>query len=257
MKRIFWVLMLGLLLAGLTGCGSSTPTLDEAKAKMEQGDYEGAFTDLQAIVEANPDDVEAQFQLGMAALRSGHADVAQAAFQKVLELDPTRAAAVHHNLGVLYYQQGQIDEAIAQFEEALAEEPDDPDTHYQLGAAYLVQALPSDPNAPVDTAKVEQAIQEFEHSLAVEPEKAEALVGLGNAYLLEGKTEEAIAKLEEALKAAPEMPEALFTLGQAYAQAGRIDEAKAMLHRFLETDPPDAWAQQAQALLAQLEGLQP
>ncbi len=253
MKRGLRLLILLLVL--LTACGKSVPALDEATAKMEQGDYEGAFTDLQAIVQAEPDNVEAQFQLGMAALRSNHPAEAEAAFRRVLALDPERSAAVYHNLGVLYYQQGKIDEAIAQFKAALEKEPDDPDTHYQLGAAYLVQALPADPNGSIDEAKVNQAIEEFEQALKVEPEKAEALVGLGNAYLLEGKTEEAIAKLEEAVEAAPEMPEALFTLGQAYAQAGRIDEAKTTLHRFLETDPPDAWAQQAQALLTQLESL--
>ncbi len=252
-----WLGVLSVMLIILTACGTSLPTMEEAQAKMEQGDYEGAFTDLQAIVEANPDDAEAQFQLGMAALRSGHSEVAEAAFQKAMELDPMREAAVYHNLGVLYYQQGQTDEAIAYFKKALALEPDDPDTHYQLGAAYLVQALPADPNAPVDLSMVEQAMDEFKHALAIEPEKAEALVGLGNAYLLEGKTEEAIVQLEEAVKVAPEMPEALFTLGRAYAQAGRIEEAKETLHRFLETNPPAMWAQQAQALLAQLEGMEP
>ncbi len=256
MKRIFGVLMVGLILAGLAGCHASVPTLDEAKAKMEQGDYEGAFTDLQAIVEADPDNAEAQLQLGMAALRSGHEDVAQAAFQRVLELDPTQAAAAHHNLGVLYYQQGRIEEAIAQFQEALAEE-DDAGTHYQLGAAYLVQALPENPAVPVDEEKVQQAISEFERALAMDPERVEAMVGLGNAYLLEMRTDEAIEQLEKAVELDPQMPEALFALGRAYAQAGQVEDAKTMLQRFLATNPPELWVQQAQAILAQLDEMQP
>ncbi len=254
MRRWLWLILLVIV---LSACGGGIPSLDEAQAKMEAGDYEGAYTDLQAIVQAEPENVEAQFQLGIAALRSGHDEEARAAFKKVLELDPERAAAVHHNLGALAYQEGRIDEAIAEFKIALSSDPDDPDTHYQLGAAYLVQALPDDPTAPVDEAKVEMAIEEFQKALAVEPQKAEALVGLGNAYLFSQRTDEAITQLEAALEIAPEMPEVLFALGQAYAQAGRVEEARTMLQRFLETHPPQAWAQQAQILLSQLEGTAP
>ncbi len=252
MTRYLWLMVIAVLFITAGGCSHAVPSLEEAKAKIEQGDYDGAYADLQAIVQAEPDNVEAQFQLGIAALRSGHDDVARTAFQRVLELDPSRAAAVHHNLGVLAYQEGKIDEAIAAFQTALSSEPNDPDTHYQLGAAYLVQALPDSPDAPVDNAKVEAAMAEFEKALSIDPQKAEAMVGLGNAYLLRQQPDEAIAQLEAALEISPEMPEALFTLGQAYAQAGRIEEAKATLHRFLETNPPAPWVQQAQALLAQL-----
>jgi Tfp pilus assembly protein PilF len=89
--------------------------------------------------------------------------------------------------------------------------------------------------------------------LALAPGKPEALVGLGTLYLNQNKIAEAIDLLEQAVQSNPEMREALFALGMAYFARGDTVSAKATLQKFLDTQPPEQWANEAQEIMAQLE----
>ena len=258
MKRYVQIVYasLAFMLLIVTGCSPDATTmepvnLDDVKAQVEAGNYQAAAQALEKVVAENEENAEAYFLLGLSYFNLNRYQDAREAFNHALELDSDRAAAIHHNLGALAYQMGDIETAEAEFKAALETEPDDPDTHYQLGATYLVKALPADSQTP-DPEMLAEAQAEFERALELAPGKAEALVGLGNSYLLENRIEEAIDTLEDAVDANPEMPEALFALGRAYALGGRIEDARTTLARFLETDPPEVWAQQAQQLLQQI-----
>ncbi len=227
------VIMLMVLL--IAGCGTPEPAqpvdLEAIKAQLDAGQVSEVLTALEAAVKQEPENET---------------------FNRTLELDPARAAAVHHNLGALAIQLEDLDTAVAEFQASLALEPDDPDTHYQLGAAYLLQALPANENAAPLQEKLELARAEFTRALELAPGKAEVLVGMGNAYLLEGDITQATVYLEQAVAAAPEMPEALFGLGRIYALTGNVEQAREMLERCLAANPPQSWAEQAQELLKQL-----
>lgn len=248
------VIMLMVLL--IAGCGTPEPAqpvdLEAIKAQLDAGQVSEALTALEAAVKQEPENAEAHFLLGVAYFKTGAYEKARETFNRTLELDPARAAAVHHNLGALAIQLEDLDTAVAEFQASLALEPDDPDTHYQLGAAYLLQALPANENAAPLQEKLELARAEFTRALELAPGKAEVLVGMGNAYLLEGDITQATVYLEQAVAAAPEMPEALFGLGRIYALTGNVEQAREMLERCLAANPPQSWAEQAQELLKQL-----
>jgi cytochrome c-type biogenesis protein CcmH/NrfG len=99
---------------------------------------------------------------------------------------------------------------------------------------------------------LQQAETEFEQVLTLAPGKPEALVGLGTLYLNQNKITEAIELLEQAVQGNPEMREALFALGMAYFASGDTASAKATLQKFLDTQPPEQWAKEAQDIMAQL-----
>jgi tetratricopeptide (TPR) repeat protein len=222
------------------------------KAQMDTGEYQAARAALEDIVVADPDNAEAHFLLGLTYFNLENYALAQQHFEKSMALDPNRAAAVHHNLGVLAYQTGNVQRALEEFQSALEIDPDDPDTHYQLGATYLVMAFPMGASEP-DPELLQKAASEFQRALDLAPDKAEALVGLGNVYMLQANFSEAITVLKQAVEINPDMREALFALGRAYVQAGEIELARETLQRFLKTDPPAVWAEQAQDILEQLE----
>jgi len=226
-------------------------TLATAQGYIDAGDYEAAKVALEEIVAVDTQDAEAHFLLGLTYFNLQAYDQATDFFNQAMALDSERAPAVHHNLGVLAYQLGDMETAIAEFESALAIEPDDADTHYQLGAAYLVMAFPIGALEP-DTTHLTQSQKEFEQALALTSDKPEALVGLANVYMFQNKLTEAIELLEKAVEKVPDMREALFALGRAYAVSGQMEKASETLHAFLETDPPEVWAQQARELLTQL-----
>ena len=227
--------------------------LDAIQAEMDAGQYESARTKLEAMLTQDEQNGEAHFKLGLTQFNLGDLQSAQAHFSRSLELEPDRAAAVHHNLGVLAYQSGDMATALTEFQAALAADPEDADTHYQLGATYLIQAFPVGALEP-DATLLQQAEAEFNHALEIVPQKPEALVGLANIDMLRNDMVTAIDRLEQAIEQSPGMREALFALGRSYAATGQQDKAIATLQQFLDTDPPAMWAEQAEQMLADLGG---
>ncbi len=223
------------------------------QAEMDAGAYESARAKLEAIIASDETDAEAHFSLGLTLFNLGDYTAARDHFTRSLELDPERAAAVHHNLGVLAYQSGDMATAESEFGLALDADPADADTHYQLGATYLIQAYPMGAVEP-DAALLQKAESEFQNSLEIAPNKPEALVGLANIDMLRGEMEAAIERLEQAVAQNPDMREALFALGRSYAAVGRTEDARATLRQFIDTDPPAMWAEQAQQMLVELGG---
>jgi tetratricopeptide (TPR) repeat protein len=270
MQKRLWVSIVAIVLVvGALGFGgyyllrkpAETPTptdvvagddIQAAQAQLDAGQFAAAKATLEQLIARDANNAEAHFLLGLTHFNLQAYDQAKASFNRSLEIDPGRAAAVHHNLGVLSYQLGDMDAAVTEFQAALAIDPQDADSHYQLGATYLVMAFPAGALQP-DAGYLAKSQSEFELALQSAPSKPEALVGLANIYIFQNKVDDAIKLLEDALKQSPDMREALFALGRAYAVAGKNDQAKETLQRFLDTDPPDVWAQEAQQILDQLE----
>lgn len=221
--------------------------MDAVQAQIDAGQYAVARDTLQQAIVEDAGNAEAHFLLGLACFNLEEYPKARESFLKALELEPERAAAVHHNLGVLAYQTGEMETAVQEFKSALEADPNDPDSHYQLGATYLQIA-----SSTSDLSYLTQAEAEFQQVLKLTPGKPEALVGLGTLYLSQNKIAEATTLLEQAVQADPQMREALFALGVAYYSNGELSLAKETLQKFLDTQPPERWAKEAQDILAQL-----
>ena len=118
--------------------------------------------------------------------------------------------------GLKLSSQGRHAEAIAQFEQALALQPDDTKVLFALGntASQLGLAGPAE--------------QFFRRVLVLEPARLEAIVNLANLLRDAGQYDAAIALLDPALAREPESPELLLTLGSAWREKG--DFAKATNH---------------------------
>ncbi len=248
-------------IAGLEALTVQQPALAEAhlllgQAYLRAGRKDDAQAALVKGFSLKPDaalpldaqDPEDYFAAGNALATLGQFELALKAYDTTLKLQPGRANAVT-NIGVVYYQQGHLDQAIAQFKQALTIEPEDADTHYLLGAAQLQRASQSGTPGAADMTAAEQ---EFQTALKIKPEMAAAYIGLGNVYLLNQNFEQAAATLEQAVKLQPNSPEALFAVGQAYAALGRKPEALDALTRALQLNPPEPFRSRAQQLIQQL-----
>ena len=80
------------------------------------------------------DNVVAQYTLGDALSKKGNVDEAIAHFQEALQIKPDFADA-HNNLGIALLQKGNVDEAIAHYQKALQIKPDFAEAHNNLGIA--------------------------------------------------------------------------------------------------------------------------
>ena len=77
--------------------------------------------------------------LGMALHETGRVDEAMAEFREAIRIDPDFAIG-HYNLGVALKEQGKLDEAIVEYRAAIRIDPDDAYAHENLDIALEEQA---------------------------------------------------------------------------------------------------------------------
>jgi Tfp pilus assembly protein PilF len=137
----------------------------------------------------------------------------------------TDNAVAHDNYGTFLYQKGRVDEAIPQFQSALAIRPNFPEADNNLGFALLQQG------------QVDQAIAHYQKALQIKPDYVKAHNSLGIALCQKGRVDEGIVQFQEALKIDPALAEAHNNLGNAFLQEGRVDRAIACYEKALAISP--------------------
>ncbi|MBK8976941.1 MAG: tetratricopeptide repeat protein [Planctomycetes bacterium] len=165
------------------------------------------------------------------------------------------------NLALALAQRGRTDDAIAQYEAALAEEPRS--VRAWVNLADLYRALGRDDDGErVLRRGLEQAFEtaDLEHALGLllvrRGQRDEALVRLGRAARLRpeepryayvygvalqdaGETDAAVAALTDLLRRYPRDTDALLALTTIERDRGRLDEARAWARRLCEAAPED------------------
>jgi tetratricopeptide (TPR) repeat protein len=162
--------------------------------------------------------------MGLALAKKGDADGAIAQFNQALAIQPDDGE-VHYNMGVVLLAKGDVEDAIAQYERALEIAPDSAEFHNNLGTALFAKG------------DVEDAIAQFQESLKIQPDHADARYNLGNALLRLGKLDEAIAQYRKTLEINPGHENAHYNLGVALFMKGDLKEAIAQYQNVLEINP--------------------
>ena len=176
-----------------------------------------AVFELEMAVTLKPDNVEAHNNLGNALLKMpGRLNEAVAEYQEALRLKPDYPDA-HNNLGNAFLQMpGRLDDAIAQYKEALRLKTDYAEAHNNLGNCWL--------KTP---GRVKDALAEYEEAARLKPDYAEPHNNAG--FILENalhRGPEALAQFEEAVRLKPDFAEAHNNLGDALSKMpGRLNDA--------------------------------
>lgn len=243
-------------LSVMASVAGATPSDAEAQYWLGRADYETGQTDralqsFRRVLEIKPDHGLAHFWLGQIYAEQGHLEEARRELGVAL-LHLTEKAAAYHNRGAIAYQLGDLKAAISDLQAAVKEDPEDPRSHYQLGAAYLAQAIPASPFATPDSARLEKAGEEFARALELCPGMPEALIGMGNLHLLQGDAQKALEVLNQVLEREPDSLQAWYAVAQAQATLGDQGEACRALEQFLLLSPPAEWAEQAEKMKGQL-----
>lgn len=98
------------------------PDFQTGKSLFEHGDFNGAFSIFQQLVQQNPGDPELDFLLGRSAFEIGDYETAIFAFERVLIARP-EADRVRLELGRSYFELGEFESARTSFREVLEHNP--------------------------------------------------------------------------------------------------------------------------------------
>ncbi len=177
-------------------------------------------------IERNPASWMAHNNLGLAWSKiPGRLDDAVAQYQEALRLKPD-IAETHTNLGSAWSKiPGKQEDAIAEFEAALRLDPRYADAHF-----YLANAL-------VEKGRIPEAIQHYEAALRSDAHLAEASNNLGMILCRIGQPQEGLRRIEDAIRMQPDFAQAHFARGAALLQMGRRDEAASEFQRVLQLRP--------------------
>jgi tetratricopeptide (TPR) repeat protein len=179
-----------------------------------------------------------QFMLGRTLESQGEIDKAVRAYRRAIELDP-KSAEILAELATLYARQGDIREAIAVAESALAIDADHPEANRILGSIFAQLAENDASGGQATSANAARAIGFLERALkkATDDRASSVRLNLGRLYLETKAVDGAIPVLQRLLADEPWLPEGVALLSDAYAASGRTSDAIELLEGAVLADP--------------------
>lgn len=199
----------------LAGCKSTETT--SAILHNQSGRYDLAIQRANEALATNPNDPEAEFQLGVAYSYLDSVALAYEHFTKAGELDPKRAADVqnniqsnfarHYNAALNSIKDEDYAKAAGELEKAVRADPMDEKGHFQLGSIYA-RLGDTAPDSTSDRAEYySRSVTHFDKVL------------------------------EQAKPTDQHYRDALSLAGQVLAKSGKPEEAATRFKRLVEEDP--------------------
>jgi serine/threonine protein kinase/tetratricopeptide (TPR) repeat protein len=170
------------------------------------------FTTVAAAL--RPDSAAARNNLGFALAGKGLLDEAIAEYREAIRLDKDYALA-HLNLGNALHDKGHLDDALAELRAAIQIRPDYPEAHVNVG------------NILVKKKQFDDAIAAYRKAIGTKqrfPEAYKAHNGLGDALMGKRQPKEAVAEYQAAIHLNNNFAEAHYGLGNAFFPH-RLEEA--------------------------------
>jgi len=131
----------------------------------------------------------------------------------------------HKQLGIIYWQLGQAEDAMSSYQRVIALEPTQP-------GAYLDMSM-----AMIAIGDYSGAVEQCRAVIRLKPDIAIAYDNMGIALLNLGQTQQALAAFSQALKISPDLASAMCNIGSARLSEGRLDDAIGQYRKALSVDP--------------------
>jgi tetratricopeptide (TPR) repeat protein len=156
---------------------------------------------------AAPPSAEALTARALAAHRRGALDEAMRDYRDALALDPDAPVPMHY-LGVAHYQRGRFADALPLVERSRARLPQEAEFHNNAGLLYTA------------LDRIDDAVDAYRDALARRPDHATALNNLGLALALRNDHDAAVDAYRRALAVKPDFAEARWNLAIALLARG-------------------------------------
>ena len=246
-----------------------------AVGHLRQGETDRAIAGLESVVELDPSLVQADLLLVLSYMHEGAFDKAMDAAMALVEKRPNDPVPLTL-LGGAYEGKGDLASARAQFERALALEPDFVPAELHLARldvkageveqararyAAILERHPTELNALMRLAELEnasgridEAVALLERARAAHRQALQPRLTLADYYRQVGQTEKALTLAREAQALAPDHPATLLTLGKVQLAMGEADAALTTFERLTARSPESTEAHYQLALARRATG---
>jgi len=146
----------------------------------------------------------------------------------VIEKEPQSVPMAYCNRGVTYKTMGHLNEAIRDYDKAIALNPSFAKAYYNRGVALN------------GTGRADKAIADFDRTITLDPFHVNAYNQRGLLREKMGFRDKAVSDYNKAIDSDPNSPEAYFNLGVLYGRTGVYDSAVKFLSKAISLKPDNA-----------------
>jgi protein O-mannosyl-transferase len=167
---------------------------------------------------------------GLAYQNQGNLDQALLDFNKAIAINP-KEADFYNNRGTVYQDLGNFDQAILDLNKAIEINPNDSGFYNNRGLTYYRHQ-----------GNFEKAILDFNKALEVNPNDANAYDNRGIAYHYQGKLDQALLDFNKSIEINPGYVDAYNNRGNVYQDQGKLDQAILDYNKAMQINPNYAMA---------------
>lgn len=253
------MLLLTAVLTAPPANSTETPVaalLDQARASEKSGDYPGAEQFYRQALAISPDDSEVLKRLGILEQTELKFDESIENFRRVLARDPKYPQA-NFFLGVSYFGKRDIASAIQSFQQELTTPKSHPRCRYYLALALQSSGRANDAMAELDQAVAENpndadayyelarmhtsaSLRAIERLKTLDPDSFQLHVLMGEIYSGEKQYPEAIREYKAALAKRPDAQGIHFSIGVAYWVQHDLESAEPEFEQAFKENSDDA-----------------
>ncbi|MDP9202218.1 MAG: tetratricopeptide repeat protein [Gemmatimonadota bacterium] len=232
----------------------------------ESGILERRLHDLEERLRANPQDLEALVQSGIAEKTAGRLERAHTLFQRAIELD-SDSSVLHFLLAETLYNRGLHEEAMRSVRRSIELNPENPDALYLIGfilgdlgrgeeaAEANRRAVMLNPTLVRAHANLSLQTYRYEATPSHQQKTpAGAHITLGRALRQKGYFQEALREYEKAIESGEANAEVLQAMLELYLLQRNTGAAIATADRFAREFSPTAKTWNGRGVALQLEG---
>ena len=226
----FKTLIIVSLLSMLVACGGSSERkakyMEEGKKLFAAGDYQKAQLSFKNVLQIDPKDIEAHFQMGEASSKLGDVQNAVSQYLAVIGEDPKHLMS-RLRMGQIYLLIKKPEEAEKMAKEVIAIDPENME-----GKVLMATLLAFNNNT-------DGALTQIEAALKKNPDHVQANMLLASINIKTGKLDQAIAILQKNSEKNPTDPAPLLMLAKLYSQTKATEKAQQALESIVKLKPKE------------------
>ncbi len=190
----------------------------------QNGQFSNALGPMTKAIKLNPGDDEAHVVLGAVYLQIGKIENAEKEFKAALKINSKNIDA-QNNLSLVYFSRRQYNEALASYQLSLKIDPDN------------IPALNNLANVYVKLNKIDEAINSFKHVIKLRPDDEQIYDRLAKLYFDDGHYNDVIRMYENAKGKIPNNDKMFTNMGMAYLYKNNLKEANRKLQKARDLNP--------------------